>query len=245
MIINSGILLGAIGGFSEQRFLLLFRQIDIKRLEEIIRSATPEDWGRPGELTLRDFLAPLETQMFPRHSIGKFGWAMESVLLPKTEIREAIPDPLIFCYCAILHIYAEIHVVSTGYESLPRSCALLFNGLRHLDFSFRIETAKCLFWMHSLACNPHQRDLDPRVMLSIYGFMLMATCVIDLGDTCVAEINAEAKRRGIPIWQRSTDGESDRLLAKAIRSITGPDGDLSRILQRVSQTVLDPHSGEK
>ena len=57
MLISPRILLDAMGGFSESNYLSLFKSLDERRLEELIRSTTPEDWGQPGELTMRDFLA--------------------------------------------------------------------------------------------------------------------------------------------------------------------------------------------
>jgi hypothetical protein len=222
------------GGFSEGNFLSLFQSLDEQRLEELIRSATPEDWGRPGELTMRDFLAPIKSQTFPRKFHGKFGWAMESAL----NTKRGISDPLALCYCAIIQIHAEVHHVSTGYEALSRSCALLFEGLKPLGFYYRIESAKFLLWLHDVACAPFNRDLDPRVMLALHGFMLIGTCLVDFGETCVAQIISNRCGGETPISQQSTSEEGNKLLTTAVNDVIGPDGKINRILQQLLIAAL-------
>ncbi len=229
MLISPRILLDAMGGFSESNYLSLFKSLDERRLEELIRSTTPEDWGQPGELTMRDFLAPLKDQAFPRKYHGKYGWAMESAL----NTKEGISDPLALSYCAIIQMYSEVHHISTGYEALPRSCALLFEGLKPLGFYCRIESAKFLLWLHDLACAPFYHDLDPRVILALHAFMLIGTCWADLGETCVAQIISVGWGEESPIVQRSTSDEGNKMLAKALNDLAGRDGEVDRMLQKL------------
>lgn len=235
MLISPRILLDAMGGFSEGKFLALFKSLDEKRLEELIRSATPEDWGRPGELTIHDFLAPIESRMFPRKSLGKFGWAMESAL----NTDRGISDPLAVCYCAAIQIHAEVHQVSTGFEELPHACALLFGGLKPLGFYYQIESAKFLLWLHDVACAPFDRDLDPRVILALYAVMLLGACLADLGDTCVAQIISDGRRgRETPISQQSVSENANNLLTIAVNDLMGLDGKINRTLQQLLIATL-------
>lgn len=236
MLISPRILLDAMGGFPERNFLSLFKSLDEQLLEELIRSANPEDWGRPGELTMHDFLAPLKSQMFPRKLHGKFGWAMESVLNTKT----GISDPLALCYCAVLQIHSEVHHVSTGYEALPRSCALLFEGLKPLGFYYRMESAKFLLWLHDVACAPFNRDWDPRVVLALYAFMLMGTGLTDFGETCRAQLISDGwGGRDTPAIHRSVSEQANQFLATSMQDLAGPNGTINRTLQRLLIAALN------
>ena len=236
MLISPRILLDSMGGFSERNYLSLFRSIDEQRLEELIRSTTPEDWGRPGELGMRDFLAPLKSQTFPRTNHGKFGWAMESAL----KHERGIDDPLIRCYCAVMHLHAEVHHVSTGYEALPESCAILYEGLKPLGFYYKMESAKFLLWLHDIACAPFNRDWDPRVVLALRAFMLVGNGLVDFGETCRNQVISDGWRDvDTPASRRSVSEEANQLLASSLRDLAAPNGAINRTLQQLLVAVLD------
>ncbi len=235
MLISPRILLSAIGGFSEATFLALFRSIDQRHLEELIRTTTPEDWGREGELTMRDVTAPLESLAFPQAFHGKFGWMMESVL----KHREGIRDPLILCYCSALHIYAEAHRVSTGYEAIPESCALLYQSVESLGFYYKMESAKFLLWVHDMACAPFNRDWDPRVVLALRAFMLMESCLVDFGETCREQIISDGwGGRDTPAIHRSVSDKANQLLEASMEELAGPNGTINHTLRRLLVAAL-------
>lgn len=230
--ISPKIVLEAMGGFAEHQFLSMFRALDVRALEKLMASVS-EDWGRRGALTLRDFTKPIESLQFPRHGFGELCWSLEGAV----NTKDGIADPLLLCYVSAMHIYVEAHQTSTGYDSIENSCCQLFLAVKSLGFYYSIPCAKFLLWMHDIACEPFNRDLDPRPCFLLHAFLILGSFLAEFGDACVAALDNELSWRDESFLQRSGGEEVQQTLGSQLDSVAGTGGQIARTLADLTDAV--------
>lgn len=235
MIINPQILLDAMGGFNEEEFLSLFARLDTGALERLLRTTNAEEWGTGGSLKLEDFLCPLRTRRFPRFRLSEFDWYLDNALMPVDKIS----DPMLVCFVSALQIFAQAH--SPGDQaSMQRSLGMHFealsdlDGLKALGFYYRIHSAKFLLWVHGRSCGSD----DARHRLVLHAFLLLSTCLVDLGETVRMSIKYDPDWRLGRFVDRAVDAEANEALARTVRAVAGPEGQVVAMLKALCDEVF-------
>jgi hypothetical protein len=230
-VLNPALLLEALGGFSESRYLSLFQGVNRSDLAKVLRGLNATEIAHEGSsaLAMDVILAPLENGRFPRALVDKVAHNAHGA--DDCSIGAEL-TPLMLAYLASMSLYANMVTEENVLCSAEKAAGALYAISRDMGTLWGVELLRFYLWCFTLR-TAKSAERSPFICIA-FAFLLIADLLISTST----HLERLASLDGETLAEQAVNERFLGLLRREYLGTLGPDGTLSAAAQRAMDAVV-------